>query len=154
MQRHLYKICSILISCLIIFSPNALFAQKSNKANHTVTPPSRVIVLDKSILEDLMLLDIKPIAYVGVMPHFLQSRLAGVINFDLIDNQVLHDISDLEPDLIIGNNKMPKNLTTQLEKIAPTMQLSATEKIENIKILGIMVQKEAKAKAIIKGLRQ
>ncbi|MCF6765419.1 ABC transporter substrate-binding protein [Thiotrichales bacterium 19S3-7] len=119
--------------------------------------PKRVVVLNPNLLDDVILLGIKPVGYAGNIPDYMKANLKSVAYVGSSDDPSSWDIFYLSPDLIIGSDTYDKTLYLKLQKMAPTMLLDAqggiNSQIENLKILGITFKKQKKAKAAIEHFR-
>ncbi|TNF66420.1 MAG: hypothetical protein EP298_09750 [Gammaproteobacteria bacterium] len=131
----------------------------SNKKNSSIDrAPIRVVVLNPNLLDDVMLLGIKPVGYAGdIIPDYLKMNLKSVAFVGPGDNPSTWDIFYLSPDLIIGEKSYDKKFVYQLQKMAPTMLLNAqggiNAQIENLKILGITFKQQQKAKEAIENFK-
>ena len=105
---------------------------KNITANETVgeteipAKPKRIIALDTGELDNLLSLDIQPIAYahadsMSSLPDYLDA--GDAVDLGAYEQLDLEQIKNLEPDLIIGSSLRidDDNLKKKLQAIAPTV---------------------------------
>src|SRR5579862_244554 len=131
---------------------------------HEKSAPKRIIVLEFSLLDDLLQLGIKPIGIAssradeGSNPPFLLPYIKDIANVGTRQQPSLEKIMALHPDLIIADITMQKKIYPLLKRIAPTILLNgllgnidAQEK--NLRIIAKITQTENKVDTLIKQLR-
>ncbi|MCF6765870.1 ABC transporter substrate-binding protein [Thiotrichales bacterium 19S3-7] len=122
--------------------------------------PQRVIVLELSLLDDLMLLGIKPIAIAGnevgegALPSYMLNEIRSIPSVGSKQQPSLTKIAALKPDLIIADTTFHRSIQSQLEKIAPTVMLNGImgnpqTQLENIKVLAKLFHKQKTAEKVI-----
>ncbi|MCF6807802.1 ABC transporter substrate-binding protein [Thiotrichales bacterium 19S9-12] len=138
------------------------FISLSNVMALAPTPsPKRVVVLELSLLDNLMLLDVKPVAIAGnevgegALPGYMLKDIKSFQSVGIKQQPSLAKIASFKPDLIIADITFHKNIQTQLEKIAPTIMLNGImgnpqDQINNINRLAIIFHKEKQAHNVIK----
>jgi len=120
---------------LLGFSSTNIFAQaitiQSLKGEITLSKPAkRIVVLEFSLLDDLLQLGIKPIALAssradeGTNPPFLMPQIAGIEEVGTRQQPNLEKIIALHPDLIVADITLQENIYPLLNNIAPTLMLN------------------------------
>lgn len=130
-------------------------AEKVAEKNTTILKaPKDIVVLDPTVLDNMLLLNVKPIAYAGNLPTYLKAKIPNAIDVGQENHLSFIKMFYLMPDLIIGDSSDNGKIDKQLQKIAPTMLLagkdgSIDDQIDALKVLGITFKKEKKADDII-----
>lgn len=157
MQKIYTTLSSILI--LLLFSasvllPSTLMAANAKpitlKFNHESmilpAPAQRIVVLEFSLLDDLLQLGVKPIAIAtsrideGTNPPFLLDQIKNMTDVGIRQQPNLEKIKILHPDLIVADVTMHSHLLPLLKQIAPTLLLNGLQgdphtQINNLRIL-------------------
>ena len=153
------KMIKAIISSVILLSLVSLKSLFAFDINNDYAPKS-VVVLDYSLLDDLLLLGIKPQAYAGCslnenkLPNYLTKKVGDTSYLGSCYDVSMRQIFYIDPDLIIAD-KLQKSDYNQLQRLAPTMLLKGSlgnykDQIENLEVLGITFKKRTKAHQIIK----
>lgn len=111
-----------------------------------VTPATRIVVLEFSLLDDLLQLGVKPIGIAssrldeGTNPPFLLPNIKDVPDVGTRQQPNLEKIKALHPDLIVADITMQGNLYPVLKEIAPTLLLNGLQgaphtQINNLRVL-------------------
>ena len=119
----------------------------------------RVLPLEYSAFDSLLLLGIKPIAYAkgevgeGDIPSYLQEAIKGLPSVGTRQQPNLEKIIELKPDLIIADPFFHNDIKKQVEKIAPTIFLKGitanySEQLANLEMLAEVTNKKDKVSAI------
>lgn len=118
-------------------------------------PTKNIVTASIESMEDAVALNVKPLGAVtvgGKMPKYLASNLGGKItNVGDKFGPNVEVMTSLQPDVILGSTKFDDSVTTNLEKIAPTVNVShqsGTWK-DNLKLVGKLSGKEDKAKELV-----
>lgn len=154
MHKLLYLVLILLFSGMVYAAPPSPLDLHSNT-------PKRIIVLEFSLLDDLHQLGIKPVGIgtsgslsEGSDPEYLRSIIVSTPSVGARDAPNLEAISNLRPDLIIGDIDFNINIKSQLEKIAPTLLLkgifgSPEQQMDNLKIIANMTHTTSHVSGII-----
>lgn len=154
--------------CLALLSPLSLSAQALTlpSADETITllkPAKRIVVLEFSLLDDLLQLGVKPIGIAssradeGTNPPFLLPQIKNITEVGLRQQPNLEKIMSLHPDLIVADTTMQGSMYPLLKKIAPTLMLNGLSgdpdtQIKNLQILGVATGTQEKVGPLAKRL--
>lgn len=138
--------------------------QTTNDNVILLKPAKRIVVLEFSLLDDLLQLGVKPIALAssradeGSNPPFLLPQLINMIDVGTRQQPNLEKIMQLHPDLIIADSTMQHEIYPLLKQIAPTLMLNGllgdTEtQIHNLKLLAEATGSRNKVEPIANQLR-
>jgi ABC-type Fe3+-citrate transport system substrate-binding protein len=95
--------------------------------------PSRIIVLEFSLLDDLLQLGVKPIGLAssrideGTNPPFLLAQINGIPDVGTRQQPNLEKILSLHPDLIVADLTMQSEIYPLFKQIAPTLLLNGLQ---------------------------
>lgn len=155
----------IMLFALLFVLANPAFSAISIKtANDTVTltkPAARIVVLEFSLLDDLLQLGVKPIGLAssrvdeGTNPPFLMPEINDITDVGTRQQPNLEKIMSLKPDLIVADTTMQSEIYPLLKQIAPTIMLngllgSPEVQIENLKALSAATGTQDKVAALSK----
>lgn len=109
-------------------------------------PAKRIVVLEFSLLDDLLQLGVKPIGLAssrvdeGTNPPFLMPEINDIIDVGTRQQPNLEKIMSLKPDLIVADTTLQAEIYPLLKQIAPTIMLNGllgdpNVQIQNLKIL-------------------
>lgn len=168
------NILGTLILAFILYLSNisanaaTTYPLKINTSNGTSiikNKPTRIVVLEFGLMDELDLLGIKPVGYgqnypgEGGIPEYLKPMAKNAVGVGARDIPNLEAIAKLKPDLILGEAAYLSNINSQLNKIAPTVLLNgifgdSDEQIKNLKILAKITDTESKVPNILKNYYQ
>lgn len=124
--------------------------------NYTVTfPTSKIITASLESMEDAVALGVEPLGAItvsGQIPSYLKKQLGDkVVNVGDKFGPNIESITALSPDVILGSTKFDENVTNNLNKIAPTINVShkSSDWAENLKLLGTLTGKSDTANKLI-----
>jgi iron complex transport system substrate-binding protein len=123
-------------------------------------PPSRVVVLEFSLLDETLALGVTPVGIAsnetveGSNPAYLQAMTKNIPSVGTRQQPSLEKILSLKPDLIIADQDFQGHLYKQLKVIAPTVVLNGIlgtpqQQMHNLLALGKIFHKEKRAKQIV-----
>lgn len=118
-------------------------------------PTKKIIAASLEPMEDAAALGVNPLGAVtvgGEIPSYIASSLGeDVANVGDKFGPNVELVTTLEPDVILGSTKFDDDVTTNLEKIAPTINVShvADNWKENLELMGKLSGKEDNAKKLI-----
>jgi iron complex transport system substrate-binding protein len=126
-------------------------------------PAKRIVVLEFSLLDDLLTLGVKPIGFAssqvseGENPPFLAPQLKNMTDVGTRQQPNLEKIMALHPDLIVTDTTMQGAFYPQLNKIAPTLMLNGLmgdpkTQIENLYALAKATGSQTQVKTIAQKL--
>lgn len=118
-------------------------------------PAQRIVVLEFSLLDDLLQLGVKPIGIAssrldeGTNPPFLLTQIEGIADVGTRQQPNLEKIKALHPDLIVADVTMQGPLYPLLKEIAPTLMLNGLQgkprtQIDNLRLLAKATGTDAK----------
>lgn len=150
----MFKKCSIVwafILFTVLFLPNIgqgapIAIQIGKNTLNLVSPAKRIVVLEFSLLDDLIQLGVKPIGIAksrldeGTNPPFLLDQIKGIPDVGTRQQPNLESIKALHPDLIVADVTMQGELYPVLKQIAPTLLLNGLQgdprtQIDNLRLL-------------------
>ncbi|RDI43795.1 ABC transporter substrate-binding protein [Aquicella lusitana] len=169
MKHKLSRLAILFAAVFFIFLPAWADAQPMVIRTETGTvmlakPATRIVVLEFSLLDDLLQLGIKPVGLAssradeGTNPPFLLSQIQGITDVGTRQQPNLEKIISLRPDLIIADKTMQSEIYPLLTKIAPTLMLNGLLgdidiQINNLQILAQATKTQNKVAALSKRLR-
>ncbi|MGH3588877.1 MAG: ABC transporter substrate-binding protein [Pseudonocardia sp.] len=116
--------------------------------------PQRVVVLDHGEIDAVLTLGTVPVGTAspnGIVPSYLEPKLAGSTNVGSLDGLRLEAIAALAPDLILGSQLRVDDLYDELSAIAPTV-LSIRPGFpwkENFLLAGAVLGEEVRATEVL-----
>lgn len=127
-------------------------------------PAKRIVVLEFSLLDDLLQLGVTPIGFAssrtdeGTNPPFLLSKLDNVIDVGTRQQPNFEKIISLHPDLIVADTTMQREIYPLLKQIAPTLMLNGllgdlNTQEKNLQILAQATGTEDKTDTLVKQLK-
>ena len=134
-----------------VFPRTITHARGTTRLEHK---PTRVVVLDTGEIDAVVSLGTVPVGIAtpnGVIPSYLEQKVAGVTNIGSLDGLRLEAIAALQPDLILGSQLRVDQLYDQLSQIAPTV-LSIRPGFpwkENLLLAGAALGEETKATELL-----
>ncbi len=104
--------------------------EHANGTTEIEAKPERVVVLDTGELDDVIALGITPVGMVTTkganpVPSYLAEKTQGVETVGTISELDLEKIASLEPDLILGSQRVPTSSTTSCRRSLPRSSRSA-----------------------------
>lgn len=124
--------------------------------NYTVkAPTSKIVTASFESMEDAVALNFHPIGAVTIseeMPGYLKNKLGkGVANIGDKFGPNVESVAALKPDIILGSTKFDEKVTSNLTKIAPTINVShkSDDWEKNLMLMGTLTGKLEKAKNLI-----
>ncbi len=141
-------------------------AQAESSEPHVVThamgetevpaDPQRVVVLDSSLLDAALALDVTPIGAVEGLagagfPAYLGDRVADVELIGTATDPNLEQIATMAPDLIIGTKVRQEAVYEQLSGIAPTVfaESSGTNWTNQVRLTGEALNRAERAEELL-----
>ena len=118
-------------------------------------PTTKLITASLEPMEDAAALNIHPLGAVtvgGEIPSYIADSLGDdVKNVGDKFGPNVELVTSLQPDIILGSTKFDDDVTTNLEKIAPTINVSHVSDHwkENLELIGKLSGKEKEATALI-----
>lgn len=118
-------------------------------------PTTNIITASVETMEDAAALNIQPLGAVtvgGEIPSYIAPSLGkDVANVGDKFGPNVELVTTLTPDVILGSTKFDDDVTKNLEKIAPTINVSHVSENwkDNLKLLGTLSGKEEKADKLI-----
>lgn len=157
----------IVLTCLILCLALGLLMTMPTYAQNLTpkTPAKKIIVLEFSLLDDLLQLGIKPYAIAssrsdeGTNPPFLLDQIRNLPEVGTRQQPNLEKLSAMKPDLIIADQTMQADIYPLLKEIAPTLLLNGLlgnieTQIKNLKILADATGKQQNVDALAKELKK
>lgn len=126
-----------------------------NKDYQVNIPTKKIVTASIEAMEDAAALGVKPLGAVtvgGEIPHYLSSALGSeIVNVGDKFGPNVEVMTSLQPDVILGSTKFDESVTKNLEKIAPTINVSHQSSTwkENLSLLGKLSGKEEKAQSLV-----
>jgi iron complex transport system substrate-binding protein len=125
----------------------------------------RIVVLEFSLLDDLLQLGIKPVGIAssradeGTNPPFLLPQIKDIEDVGTRQQPNLEKIMALHPDLIVADITMQKKIYPLLKRIAPTLMLNGLSgnidtQEQNLRILAEATHTQDNVDTLIKNLRK
>lgn len=118
-------------------------------------PTSKIVTASFEAMEDAAALDVQPIGAVtisGEIPSYLKDKLGDkVTNVGDKFGPDVESVTALSPDVILGSTKFDDDVTNNLNKIAPTINVShkSADWADNLKLLGTLSGKSDEAEKLI-----
>lgn len=118
-------------------------------------PTSKIITASLEAMEDSAALDVKPsgaITVGGEIPSYLKKQMGDkVVNVGDKFGPNVESVTALSPDVILGSTKFDDEVTENLNKIAPTINVShkSDDWEANLKLLGTLAGKSDEADKLI-----
>ncbi|MTD41485.1 ABC transporter substrate-binding protein [Erwinia sp. CPCC 100877] len=118
-------------------------------------PTSKIITASLESMEDAAALSVKPLGAItvaGEIPSYLKNQLGDkVVNVGDKFGPNVESVTALNPDVILGSTKFDDKVTSNLNKIAPTINVShkSADWEDNLKLLGTLSGKSDKAAKLI-----
>jgi iron complex transport system substrate-binding protein len=118
-------------------------------------PSSKIITASLEAMEDAAALNIKPLGAItvaGEIPNYLAKELGDeVVNVGDKFGPDVESVTALSPDVILGSTKFDDEVTSNLNKIAPTINVShkSDDWEANLKLLGTLAGKADDADKLI-----
>ncbi|MBS7576758.1 MULTISPECIES: iron-siderophore ABC transporter substrate-binding protein [unclassified Enterococcus] len=118
-------------------------------------PTDKIVTASFEAMEDAAALDVQPIGAVtisGEMPSYLKDKLGDkVTNVGDKFGPDVESVTALSPDVILGSTKFDDEVTNNLNKIAPTINVShkSADWADNLKLLGTLSGKSAEAEKLV-----
>lgn len=160
--------CLAAIALLAVLLPGLACAGTWNHEEGTVSltqTPTRIITLNWAATEALLLLGVTPVGVAdreGYRVWVQEPELPdGIANVGTRNAPSLEAIAELRPDLIVTSSEMAP-AASLLKRIAPTYVVSVYKKgsepfakaVEMLTTLGDMLDREARASAILEDVRK
>ena len=150
------KILSSIFTIVVLMF---MLSAHSYAAMQSLTP-KRVVVLEFSLLDEVLALGIKPIGIAsnetqeGSNPEYLISQIKGITSVGTRQQPNLERILALKPDLIIADDNFQLPIANKLKEIAPTIMMNGNlgqpqQQMKNVLALGKIFNKETKAKQLV-----
>jgi iron complex transport system substrate-binding protein len=158
-EHRVMSIKNILITtCLVLIFSFSISPKSYAEKAHLV--PKRVVVLEFSLLDEVLSLGIKPIGIAsnqtaeGSNPAYLKPMIKGITSVGTRQQPSLERILSLKPDLIIADSNFQRNIAGKLKKIAPTIMMNGVlgqpeQQMKNLLFLGKLFHREEKARKIV-----
>jgi len=161
------KYIPIAILSVLFFSCVSYAAPVAVKTDRDIlileNPAKRIVVLEFSLLDDLLQLGVKPIGLAssqvdeGTNPPFLMPTINKITDVGTRQQPNLEKIMSLHPDLIVADTTFQGKIYPLLAKIAPTLLLNGLlgdykTQIENLKILADATGSKNKVEGLSKRL--
>lgn len=125
---------SLIVNILFSFSTHALTINDAMGEQHFVSPPSRVVVLDWDLLEQLLTLNITPLGATELSSYqqwVVEPKIpSSVEEVGTRAEPNLEKIASLKPDVIIASSAQ-EDLLPLLKKIAPVIYLPNFSRQDN-----------------------
>ncbi|MTF40494.1 iron-siderophore ABC transporter substrate-binding protein [Cyanobacterium aponinum] len=83
--------------------------------------PQRIIALNGSAIDSLLVLDIQPVGVITNVPDLLAEKVTHIPKVGLDGTVNLEMVAKLQPDLILGSVYSDSRIYNQLSQIAPTV---------------------------------
>lgn len=159
------RLLALILTGLLSFQVNAGTWQHEYGTITLDEPPKRIVALNWAATEALLLLGITPVGVAdrdGYSVWVKEPELPGdVANVGTRVAPSLEAIAELKPDLIVTSSQMAP-ASGLLERIAPTYVISVYKKgnrpfekaSEMLTILGEMLDREGRARAILSDIEQ
>lgn len=118
-------------------------------------PTKRIVTASLETMEDAAALKVHPLGAVtvgGAIPSYIVSDLGtDVQNVGDKFGPNVELVTTLQPEVILGSTKFDDDVTANLNKIAPTINVSHVSENwkENLQLLGALTGKEDKAEELI-----
>lgn len=126
-----------------------------NKTYNVKSPTSKIITASFESMEDAVALNFHPIGAVtisGDMPGYLKNKLGkNVANIGDKFGPNVESVASLKPDVILGSTKFDDSVTSNLTKIAPTINVShkSDDWDKNLILMGTLTGEVDKAKKLV-----
>ncbi|WEV60405.1 iron-siderophore ABC transporter substrate-binding protein [Streptococcaceae bacterium ESL0729] len=118
-------------------------------------PTTKIVTASFESMEDAAALSVEPLGGVtvgGEMPDYLKGKLGDkMVNIGDKFGPNVEAVAALQPDLILGSTKFDKDVTNNLSKIAPTINVShkSDDWTNNLSLMGTVSGKDELAKKLI-----
>jgi iron complex transport system substrate-binding protein len=118
-------------------------------------PTSKIITASLEAMEDAAALDVKPLGAItvgGEIPSYLKKQMGDkVANVGDKFSPNVESVTALSPDVILGSTKFDDDVTNNLNKIAPTINVShkSNDWEANLKLMGTLAGKADEADRLI-----
>ncbi|MCS7459165.1 ABC transporter substrate-binding protein [Paenibacillus doosanensis] len=129
--------------------------------SYTVNAPSGSIVITGALeaMEDALVLGVQPTGAIttgGKFPDMFKPITGSTQSIGEKMQPNMETILKLKPDVILSSTKFPADVGEKLSKIATTIPVShiATNWEENLRLLGKLTGKEAKAEEVLKQYKE
>ncbi|MGE7997642.1 ABC transporter substrate-binding protein [Lysinibacillus sp. NPDC093190] len=114
----------------------------------------KIVIGAMEAMEDAVMLDVHPVGAISVggkFPEMFASVTGKAESIGEKRQPNLEKILQLNPDIILGSTKFPKEVEEKLQKIAPTILVShvSTNWEDNLKLMGELTGKQAEAEKIL-----